>query len=494
LALDAIGQKQLYYAASGEGLIFGSNADLIIQHPGIEAKVSAQVIYDYIYFHHCPSPASIYTQVQKLEGGELLCFDQAKLSIHRYWMPEFQEHLTDSVDESGKQLQSRLIQVVQRYALSADNTGAFLSGGLDSSSVSGALSQVFPGQAKTFTIGFPVEGYDETEYARTASSHFNTLQHEYNLAPEDAIEMIPKIAAYYDEPFGNSSALPAYFCAKMAKENGVKRLLAGDGGDELFAGNERYQRQLLFEYFGVVPGPLQGGLQSGLGLLPEAILKIGLIHKVMRYIEQARTPLPDRLQDYNFLNRHPAADIFQSEFLACVDTTVPLGMLRESYHGPKDCTSLNRMLYMDWKTTLHDNDLVKVNKMCEFAGVEVVYPLLDEEIVDFSCAIPSKIKLKGSKLRWFYKHAMVDFLPEKIINKPKHGFGLPFGMWLKEHKQLREMAYTSLEALKSRNVFKREFLDHAVDMHQSIHASYYGELIWILMMLEMWLSQRNLDV
>ncbi len=491
LVTDGIGKSNIFYAQTSAGLVFATSADFVIAHPDVNNEISAQSVYDYVYFHHCPSPNTIYRQVKKLENAQALIIEKGEITVKNYWLPHFQEKLTGSVEEAGKQLQALLIDAVRKNVDRAEDTGAFLSGGLDSSSVSGALSNVFPGQAKTFSMGFPVEGYDEIEYARTAVKHFNTQQHEYYLTPEDTLKAIPDIASYYDEPFGNSSALAAYYCAKMAKENGVNVLLAGDGGDELFAGNERYARQLLFDYYFKAPKPLRSGLEALLNALPAALADKGLFFKAKRYIEQAKEPMPDRLQDYNFLHRHDNAEIFQSDFLQQVDIREPLALLREIYQRPDDVTMLNRMLYMDWKTTLHDNDLVKVNRMCEMAGVEVRYPLLDQTIVDFSTQIPSNIKLNGQKLRWFYKQAFKGFLPEKILNKPKHGFGLPFGIWLKDYQPLKELAYDSINSLKKRPYFKSEFLDHAIKMHQSIHAAYYGELIWILMMLELWFQGKN---
>lgn len=491
LAIDPIGQKSLYYAQTKNGLIFGSTADSIIQHPDVGNEIALQSIYDYVYFHQCPSPNTIYSKVNKLEGGQMLTYQAGNITLKRYWMPEFREKLPGRMEHSYKELQERLIQVVKNQALSAQSTGAFLSGGLDSSSVVGALSMVYPDKANTFTIGFPVEGYDEINYARIASNHFKTKPHEYYLTPEDAVAAIPKIAEHYDEPFGNSSALPTYYCAKFAKENGVDRLLAGDGGDEIFAGNERYAKQLLFESYLSVPGLVRTGFESIFNHLPQLLLKQKLFYKGKRYLEQANVPLPDRLQDYNFLHRHSADEIFTNEFVEIVNTTAPLQSLRDNYHRPKNATALNRMLYMDWKTTLHDNDLVKVNKMCEMAGVEVVYPMLDMSIIEFSCQIPSAEKLKNRQLRWFYKKAMSGFLPQEIINKSKHGFGLPFGIWLKEFQPLKELAYDSLHDLKKRSYFRVAFIDNAIKMHQSVHASYYGELIWILMMLEQWLQAKE---
>ncbi len=492
LATDPMGLTQLYYAVTAAGFVFGSSADDILAHPEVKADISAQSVYDYVYFHHCPSPYTIYQQVKKLEGGQILVYQDGNIQIKNYWVPRFQETMPASAAELGKDLQQKLVHAVAELSDGADVTGAFLSGGLDSSSVVGALSQVYPDKARTFSMGFPVDGYDEIEYANIAVKQFNTRQHEYYLTPEDTVKAIPDIAAYYDEPFGNSSALAAYYCAKVAQENGISVILGGDGGDEIFAGNERYAQQLVFDYYQKIPGVFRHGMEASLNHLPEVLAKQTLFFKAKRYIDQAKTPLPDRLQDYNFLHRHAGSEIFQADFLQQISSERPLELLRESYHRPENASTLNRMLYMDWKTTLHDNDLVKVNKMCEMAGVTVRYPLLSQEIVDLSCQVPSIEKLQRKVLRKFYKQAMAGFLPEEIINKSKHGFGLPFGIWLKDYQPLKELAYDSINSLKKRPYFKQEFLDHALKMHQSIHAAYYGELIWILMMLELWFQGKKL--
>jgi len=492
LATDPIGLTQLYYAQTDKGLVFGATADSVIAHPEVKSDISAQSVYDYVYFHHCPSPCTIYQQVKKLEGGQTLVYQNGIVQIKHYWMPKFKETIPSSTVEMGKELQQKLIDSVARLSVGENETGAFLSGGLDSSSVAGALSKVYPNKAKTFSMGFPVDGYDEIEFANIAADHFKTRQTEYYLTPEDTVKAIPDIAAYYDEPFGNSSALAAYYCAKVAKDNGISVILGGDGGDEIFAGNERYAQQLIFDYYQQVPSIISKSMEGVLNHLPALLAKQKLFFKTKRYIEQAKIPLPDRLQDYNFLHRHAGSEIFQADFLQQINIEQPLDLLRETYHRPEQASTLNRMLYMDWKATLHDNDLVKVNKMCEMAGVTVRYPLLSQEIIDLSCEIPSSDKLQAKQLRKFYKQAMAGFLPEKIINKSKHGFGLPFGIWLKDYQPLKELAYDSINSLKKRPYFKAEFLDHTIKMHQSIHAAYYGELIWILMMLELWFQGKEI--
>jgi asparagine synthase (glutamine-hydrolysing) len=490
LALDRIGQRHLFYAQTAGGLVFGTSADAVLAHPQVGREFAPQAVFDYVYSHHCPSPGSAYRAIRKLDGAERLVFQGGALRVERYWQPGFSEAAVP-LEELAAGLRESIFGAVARLAGSGPRAGAFLSGGLDSSTVAGALAQARPDGADTFSMGFPVAGYDEMAYARIAAERFRTRQHEYYLSPDDAVAAIPKIAAAYDEPFGNSSALPTYFCARLAKEQGMDLLLGGDGGDELFAGNTRYATQLLFQPYLALPDALRGAMEAGLGWLPPALAGRFPLRKLIRYVELAKVPLPDRLHDYNFLHRVDPGEVFDPGFLAAADPEAPLARQRESYRRPAEASDLNRMLYLDWKITLHDNDLVKVNKMCDLAGMAVAYPMLDDDVVELSCRVPSRLKLRHGKLRWFYKRAMAGFLPRPILDKSKHGFGLPFGIWLREHGPLRELAYDSVLGLKRRPYFRPGFLDEAIAMHQSGHAGYYGELIWILMMLELWFAAKE---
>jgi len=493
LCLDRMGQQHLYYAKTDGGAVFASRADSVVGHPSVSKRIDNQGIYDYLYFHAMPSPGSIYTGVNKLENGQYLVFSNGTMKAYQYWKPVFIDESHDTIDSMSEEMLSIIERSVARCvtgSVDSSSVGAFLSGGLDSSTVSGILSKVLNGNARTFSIGFDVKAYDEIEYARIASRHFTTEQYEYYVTPENVISEISDIAKYLDEPFGNSSVLPAYFCAKMAKEKGIDVLLAGDGGDEIFAGNERYAKQKVFERYNNVPSLFRGLLLEPLLLHNPVLKRLPVLSKIHSYIRQAKLPLPDRLEDYNYLHRHAASEIFSYDFISDIDQELPINLLRDSYNLPNNANSLNRMLWMDWKKTLHDNDLVKVNRMCEMNGVNVHYPLLDDELVSFSTRIPSTIKLKNGKLRWFYKEAIKGFLPQEIIRKKKHGFGLPFGVWTSEHKGLQELSYSSLDSLKKRAIFNDSFIDQTIKMHQGVHAKFYGELVWILMMLELWCAAR----
>ena len=486
--IDRTGQLPLHFAPIPGGLVFGTSADSVLAHPGLERRLTADGLFHYLFFHMLPAPVSLFAGLHKLQAAHRLDVDRGGWRTRPYWLPSFTEPTDADQATLGAEMNALLRAAVARAA-DADQIGAFLSGGLDSSTVAGLLAEIRPGAADSFSIGFNAEGYDEMPYARLAARHFGLRSHEYYVTSEDVVAAVPLIAASYDEPFGNSSALPAYFCARLAAETGVTHLLGGDGGDELFAGNERYAKQGVFEHWSRIPGPLRKMLLEPLFTrLPRAV---PLVSKARSYVEQARIPLPDRLQTYNYLHRLPLQELFAPDFLEQIDTEAPWHLMRDLYQRPDDASSVNRMLYLDWQQTLADNDLRKVTRMCQLAGVDVVYPMLDDDVLEFSCRVPSALKLRPGQLRYFYKEATRGFLPSEIIDKKKHGFGLPFGVWMREHKPLHELAYDSLLRLKTRGFLRPAFIDRLIQLHREAHAAYYGELVWILMMLELWLSART---
>lgn len=490
IATDRFGMLPIYYCAGPAGLVFASRLGGVRAHPEVPVHLDPQSIYDYVFYHCIPSPQTIFRGIAKLRPAEALGWIGGRARQRTYWLPDFVTLPAADAAALERELPERLERAVARHQGGVPN-GAFLSGGLDSSSVAGMLKRV-QHEADTFTIGFDAQGYDESGYARLAADHFGTRHHEYFVTPRDVVDMLPVIARFYDEPFGNSSAIPAYFCARMAKDAGVARMLAGDGGDELFAGNTRYVEQDVFERYQHLPEFLRGALETGYAILP--FLKDWSIPgKGWRYIQQARMGLPDRLQSYNFLQRMDAAAVFERDWLAHVDRQAPWQAWRHRYGEAASGSALQRMLYLDWKFTLADNDLVKVNGMCELAGVDVCYPMLDDGVVDFSTRIAEATMLPGRELRGFYKRAFGSFLPRAIIDKSKHGFGLPFGVWMREDPGLREIVRAALDSLAGRRIFAPAFLEQAVGMHQTGSAAYYGELLWILTVLELWLEGAEIS-
>jgi asparagine synthase (glutamine-hydrolysing) len=378
-----------------------------------------------------------------------------------------------------------------REAVGGDKAGAFLSGGTDSSTIAGILSEVTGEPARTYSIGFDASGYDEMAYARIAAKHFGTRHREYYVTPDDIVTAIPQVAAVFDQPFGNSSAVPAFYCARMGRDDGLSRMLGGDGGDELFGGNARYAKQYLFSLYEQVPRLLRKAAIEPVVLGIPGGAALPLMRKARSYIEQASIEMPARTETYNLLEHYGAPEVFTQEFLETVDRGYPSNLLSEIYHQSSAKSLINRMLAFDRKFTLSDNDLPKVSKACELAGMDVAYPLISDEIVNFSLQLEPQLKLKGTQLRYFFKEALRGFLPDEIIAKQKHGFGLPFGVWLQSHKPLQDLAFDSLSDLKSRHIINNRFIDKLLGQHLGEHAGYHGTMVWVLMMLEQWYRQRQ---
>lgn len=491
LAIDRMGIERLAYSTGGGRLVFSTSAEAVARAPGISARLSPQALYSYLFFHKIPAPETAFEGVSKLPAGTALEFTAHEARVFRYWQPQ----IVDSGHGDAQYLARKLgasLRAAVRATQPGAHSGAFLSGGLDSSTVAGVLAEVGPSAAQTFSIGFGYPDYDELPYARIANQRFGCKGHEYTVHGSDIAKTLPLIARAYDEPFGNSSALPAYYCARLAKEAGVDHLLAGDGGDELFAGNPQYAEQQVFEWYSRAPLFVrQGLLEPLLAAIPRSV-NAWLVRKARGYVEKANIPLPARLEMWNFVHVLGPADILHPDFLASIDPRAPIAHMQAVWESAPGHSTLRRMLWYDWRFTLADNDLRKVETMARLAGVSVSYPMLHPDVVELSCAVPPGLMMPGRKLRHFYKQAMTGFLPDDIIHKKKHGFGLPFGLWLNESAELRDLVLGSLTALRSRRIVRPEFIDRLVALHGAEDARYYGVFIWVLVMLEQWLQEHGI--
>ncbi|MHB1145671.1 MAG: asparagine synthetase B family protein [Thiobacillus sp.] len=487
LALDRIGAERLCYASHGGRLVFGSSAQSVAAHPAVGRTIAPQAIYDYLYFHTIPAPRSLYQGVHKLLPGQCLTLKNGRTSTSFYWQADY-----TPVDAGFDSHRRDFRSVLEQAMRDADGpaTAAFLSGGTDSSTIVGALTAARGAPVDTFSIGFDADGFDEMEYARCAVERYGSRSHEYYLKPADIVTAIPIIAREYDEPFGNNSAVPTWFCARAAREAGFENMFAGDGGDEIFGGNARYAKQGLFEAYARLPAALRCGLIEPIARLPWLSDRFPL-SKLKSYVTQARVGLPLRLESYNFLHRTPLDRIFAADFIHAVDPATTDAALTEVYERTNSDHYINRLMHLDLKYTLADNDLRKVGTMTEAAGIEVHYPLLDDRMVAFANHLPVDYKVRRQKLRWFFKEALADLLPEKIINKSKHGFGLPFGVWSNQYAPLGELLGDSLSDFKRRGWIQPAYLDHMLAMQRGQHASYYGVMIWVVMMLEQWLQENG---
>ncbi len=495
LAIDRFGIRTLSYATPAPGrLVFGSTLDSVAAHPAVDSTIRPQSIFDYVNFvDRIPAPHAIFEEQTKLLPGECVLIEDGAVRRQRYWRLPYVADGGGTQETLGPELFDRMRNAVGRQidGEAPGRVGAFLSGGLDSSTVVGLLAGAGAGQAKTFTITFDDGEFDESEYARIAARHSGAEHHECRLTPDDVCDTIAAITEIYDEPFGNSSAVPTFHCARVAAAAGIELMLAGDGGDELFAGNSRYLEDRVFQHYGRIPSILRRGLVEPLLAVAPTSLGGPILRRARNYVGAARMPIAARMTGSTTFRHTPLGEIFAPDFLAEIDPRQPEKLVVDMFDDPVSATELQRCLAVDMRLTLADSDLRKVNRMCEVAGIRVRYPMLDDDLVAFSARVPERLLVGDGELRQFYKQAFARFLPREIITKKKHGFGLPFIDFVRTHPPLRELARDSLSALKKRGYFRPGYIDSLTGGPSASGDGSFGGITWDLMILELWLDKHT---
>jgi asparagine synthase (glutamine-hydrolysing) len=487
-AVDGFGIKRLVYFEDSRMLALASRIDALLRTGEIAAAVNPRAIANILTYGVNLAPETAFHCVRRLAPGTMLNASEKGTHVEPYWDMRYG---TGSDSNEGR-LSARLEAVVEQ-AVAANmrddagtDLGAFLSGGTDSSTVVGMMSRVSRDPVKTFSIGFDEERFNELGYAAITARQFQTDHHTYLVSAADCLDALTRMVRSFDEPFANASAIPTYFCAKLAKENGVGTLLAGDGGDELFGGNERYRTDKIFHVYQTVPWFLRKGLiEPAANLLA---LAGGPADKPKRYIRRSNMPPIERFFSYNFLLSHDAGGIFEPDFLQSLQGYSVLESPTRYYHEGPARDHLDRLLYVDVKITLGDSDLPKVTQMAEMAGIQTRYPFLDRAVAEFSGGIPANLKVKGMDKRYLFKRAFRNLLPQEVLRKKKHGFGIPVAYWLKSDSRLRELTRDTLFSSRAlgRGYFRRSFLEDLIRLHEADDSTYYGDTLWSFLVLELW--------
>jgi asparagine synthase (glutamine-hydrolysing) len=488
-AIDGVGIKRLAYYRDKKLFGIASRIDALARCDGTDLTINPRAIANVLNFSANLAPETIFAQVQRLVPGAILRISAQHTRIEQYW----DMHYGAGEETSESRLSDELERVVEnsvaahcRNEASAD-VGAFLSGGTDSSTVVGMMSRRMPGPVKSFSIGYQEHAFNELTYAEIAAKRFQSEHHKYLVGPEDCFEALPRMIRCFDEPYGNSSAIPTYFCARLAAEHGVKMLLAGDGGDELFGGNERYAIDKVYESYHRLPGVFRKGLiEPVLRSLP---FRRGLMRKAAGYVRRANITGVERMLSFQFLCTHPMAEVFDSDFLRALGSYSLFETPAKHYRRAMARDHLDRLLYVDLKITLADNDLPKVTCMSELAGIQTRFPFLDRSVAELSGRIPANLKVKGLQKRYLFKRAFRKLLPAEVIHKKKHGFGIPVAGWMKSDRRLRELLHDTLRSARARErgYFRRDFLDGLFQKHDAEGSStYYGDTLWTVLALELW--------
>jgi asparagine synthase (glutamine-hydrolysing) len=494
LCVDRFAIRPLCYTSTSSDIVFASYPRGILASQYVEKKVNSRAILNYFNYNVVPAPETAFAGVNKLNPGHYLIWKNGHQQLTRYWDLQYPGNARGSTKQLAHELLSRMGDAVRVTSTDLDpaRTGCFLSGGTDSSSVVGLVTRIKGHPANTFSIGFAENRWNELRYAHLAASHFRTNHTDSILGPEETYQIIPKIVSAYDEPFANSSAIPTYWCAKLAKEHGISVLLAGDGGDELFGGNERYCTDQIFQFYQKVPRSLrQWIIEPAVFASP---LSFGLLGKAQRYIRRSNMGHPERYCQWRLLQSFSPEEVLSP----CLDrrngNADLLAVMRAHYNAAPAQSELNRLLYIDVKMTLGDEDLPKVVRTSELAGVNVRFPYLDHPLAEFTGRLPASLKVRGLKKRYLFKVATRDLLPQAILQKRKHGFGLPIGFWLKTNAKLRAMSQDVLLDPKTyqRGYFQRTFIEKLFAHMAQDDSPYFGDLLWTFLMLELW-HRRHLE-
>ncbi|HTR37116.1 MAG TPA: asparagine synthase-related protein [Bryobacteraceae bacterium] len=487
-AVDGFGIHRLAYYHDGKSLLVASRIDAITRVGDIEVNINPGAIANVVNFTTILGSDTVFKEIQRLPAGAVLVSRDGGVRVRQYWDMRY---IPDGpADEATlcREMDRIVEQAVAVNCANAapDQVGSFLSGGTDSSTLLGMMSRWAKCPVQAFSIGFQEQPFNEMEYAELAAKTFGARHHTYYVNAQDCFDVLPRMVRYFDEPFGNSSAIATYFCGRLAAQHGVKMLLAGDGGDELFGGNERYRTDKIFHVYGDVPPVLRKQLiEPVLALIPG---NGGPIGRVKRYVRRAKMKPMERFCSFQFLATHTIAEVFEDDFLEQLGDHSFLDIPARHYAMAPASHHLDRLLYVDVKITLADSDLPKVTCMSEMSGIRARFPFLHRSVAEFSGRIPAHLKVKGFEKRYLFKRAFRNLLPAEIVRKKKHGFGIPVADWMRSDTRMRELARDTLLSKRAseRGYFKQAFIENLFRKHEVDSTSFYGDTLWTFLVLELW--------
>lgn len=482
IARDRIGKKPLFYAQTDDGeFVFGSELKTLLVHGGVKREADLAALDAYLSFGYVPEEFCILNGVKKLPPGHSLTYREGRVEVREYWDIELTPLDADMPEaEWCRFLRDKLREAVEVRLISEVPLGAFLSGGVDSSTIVGLMSQLSAQPVKTFSIGFREDSFDELKYARIAAKHFNTEHHEFIVTP-DLFDLVNEIVRHFDEPFADQSALPTYMLSKMAREH-VTVVLSGDGGDELFAGYSRYVTDRKRSGYGRIPKTVRRKVLERAGaMLPHAAPGKNYLHNI------SLDPLDRYIDSISAFNRPRKGYLYSPGLAASLNGSGSAAERLFKQFGEKLPASdpLARLLYLDSKTYLPGDILTKVDRMTMANSIEARVPLLDHELIELVAAMPSGLKMKGTETKYILKKAMEGIVPNEILYREKQGFGVPVAQWIND--QLRDRINDDLasQTARQRGYFNQTYIKTLLNEHSAERRDHSNSL-WMLWMLELW--------
>jgi asparagine synthase (glutamine-hydrolysing) len=481
LARDRMGQKPLYTYQDDKRLIFASEIKALLVHPDVPRRPARDLLPLLLGYGYIPAPLTFFERIRMLPPGHALVVRDGQITTHAYWTPPPFAPADPSAraDEYLDELRATLEESVRLRLLSDVPLGAFLSGGLDSSLIVAYMARHTSERVKTFAIGFTgEESYDETPYARQVADYIGTDHREFIVEP-DAIELLPFLVWHHDQPFADSSAVPTYLVSKHTRDH-VTVALTGDSGDELFAGYERLYAAALAARYRRLPKIARAGIGGLVGLLPEATSYRGIAQRARRFITGAAMSPTDAYFSW--------VGLFDNDQIAGLTgslDTPPTDHFAALFDPADPRDFVTQLLDVNLITYLPDDLLIKADRASMAPSLEARAPFLDHKLVELAARIPSNLKLRGSTTKHILKEAAAGLLPDEIIHRKKHGFGVPVGRWFRE--DLRDYAREILldPAAIQRGYFRESAVQQLLDDHINGRRN-FGQQIWLLLTLEWW--------
>jgi asparagine synthase (glutamine-hydrolysing) len=481
LARDRFGIKPLYYRVADGTLSFASELKALLRQPGFSREIDHQALESFLAFNSIPAPLTIFEQARKLPAGHLLVGENGAVTISRYARPapvSADRVREEDDDPLAEELRERLRDSIRAHLVSDVPVGVLLSGGIDSCSLTALAAEESGYQVSTFSIGFEEASFDELGQARLVADRYGTDHHELILRP-DAVDLLPKLVEAFDEPFGDSSALPTYLVSQLASDT-VKVVLSGEGGDELFGGYYTYVADRLAPRVGRA-APL---LRPLIELLPSSSEKASFDYKAKRFVRGAHLPPVER--------HHAWKEIFSTEarreLLASAPTSDPLELYRARYAETEGAQELARLQDLDLGIYLVDDLLVKTDRASMAHSLEARVPFMDPVVAELALALDTKQKVRGFSKKRLLRRAVAPLLPREIVRGRKQGFSIPVAAWLRGDLEPFARDVLSAEAVERQGLLRPEAVTRVLDDHVSGRED-LSRQIWGLLAFTLWFDR-----
>jgi len=498
IARDRVGKKPLLYSHRQNGdFIFGSEFLAMLSHPEISREPDPAAINAYVSYLAVPAPMTAFREIRKLEPGHWLRWKNGKIETQRYWLPDFSAKIKISEQEAIEETTRILREATQLRMISEVPLGAFLSGGVDSSTVVALMAELSDAPVKTFSIGFQEQDFSELKYARRVAEHVGAEYHEFIVKP-DALDVLPVLIDHYGEPYADSSAIPTYYVARETRKH-VTVALNGDGGDESFAGYERYAAMQLAERYGNLPAAVRKPLiEWPLSVLPTSQIRRSRLRDAKRFVQAASLKRTERYFRWvSAFDAESRKDLFTDSFLAELGSNgdankAAMSIIGEWFAKANNSAAnngitglLDTTLFVDQMTYLPNDLLVKVDIATMANSLEARSPFLDHKLIEFAASLPEELKLRGTGTKRLLKKVAERLVPRDVIYRKKMGFGVPIGHWLRGEMNafLKEVLLS--ERSLTRGVIRPNTLKQLVARHTSGEND-HSHRLWTLLMLELW--------